>query len=104
MTYLKRRGAQLLAGQTGLVVDIARGHRTTSIRPAAALPTERPGPLVPSPSLEPGSLAATVLAWLIDVAGADMQAYAPVVAMPSRPSSHPTISTRRLSWPDSTST
>jgi len=78
--YLKRRGARLLAGQTGLVVDIARGAQDDFDPPAAVWPTELPGPLVPSPSLQPGNLAATVLAWLIDVAGADMQSYAPVVA------------------------
>ena len=33
-----------------------------------------------TPSVEPGSLAATVLAWLSDVAGADVHAHAPVVA------------------------
>jgi hypothetical protein len=75
---LKRRCTQLLAGQTGLVVDMARGAQDFCGRPAIAWLSEPPGP--PSPSLQPGSLAATVLAWLNDVAGADMQTYAPVVA------------------------
>jgi hypothetical protein len=77
---LKRGCTQLLAGQTGLVVDMARGAQDFCGRPATAWLSEPPGPRSPSPSLQPGSLAATVLAWLNDVAGADMQTYAPMVA------------------------
>jgi hypothetical protein len=35
---------------------------------------------LPTPILEPGSLATTVLTWLNGVAEADMQTYGPVVA------------------------
>jgi hypothetical protein len=74
---LKRRADELLAGQKGLVVDISRAAQEAFGRPAAA---GTPGPLSPSPGLPPGSLAAAVLAWLGDVAAADLQTYAPVVA------------------------
>jgi hypothetical protein len=77
--YLKRRGTQLLAGQRGLVVDIARAAQDYCGRPAAG-EWDAPGPREPSPSLQPGSLAAIVLAWLSEVAGADTQSYAPVIA------------------------
>jgi hypothetical protein len=77
---LKQRGAQLLAEQSGLVVDLARGAQQFIDCPSSPLPTEPSGPQLATPSLEPGSLAATVLAWLSDVAGADMDAHAPVVA------------------------
>jgi hypothetical protein len=74
--HLKRRGAQLAAGQAGLVVGLARGAQEFCGRPAAW----RPEPLVTSPDPRPGSLAATVVTWLGEVAGDDMQTYAPVVA------------------------
>jgi len=78
--HLKRRGAQLLAGQRGLVVDIARGAQDYFDPPAAVLPAEPPVPPLASPSLPSGSLASTVLAWLSDVAGTDLQTYELVVA------------------------
>jgi hypothetical protein len=76
---LRRRGTQLRAGQKGLVVDVARAAQDYSCRPTALQsgPTEPPGP---SGSLPPNSLAAIVLGWLSDVAGADLQTHAPVVA------------------------
>jgi hypothetical protein len=77
---LKQRGAQLLAEQSGLVVDLARGAQQFINCPFTPLPTEPRGPQLATPSLEPSSLAATVLALLSDVAGADMHAHAPVVA------------------------
>jgi hypothetical protein len=77
---LKRRGAELLAGQKGLVVDVARAAQDYCSRPVATSLPEPRGPRFPSPSLPAGSLAATVLAWLSDVAAADMQTYAQVVA------------------------
>jgi hypothetical protein len=78
--YLKQRGAELLAGQTGLVVAIARGAQGYFDPAAAVWPKELAGPLVPSPSQQPDTLAAAALAWLSEVAGADMQTYAPMVA------------------------
>jgi hypothetical protein len=77
---LKQRGTQLLAGQSGLVVDIARGAQQYIESQSAALPTTPPRPCSPSPDSQPVGLAATVLAWLSDAASADMQVYAPVVA------------------------
>jgi hypothetical protein len=76
---LKGREGELLAGQRGLVVDIARAAQDY-FDPAELLPAEPPGPPSPSTSLQPGSLAATVLAWLSDVAGADVHTNAAVVA------------------------
>jgi hypothetical protein len=72
--HLQRRMAQLQAGQKGLVVDVARGARQFCEVPATDLPAE------PSTNLQPSRLAASVLAWLSDVAEADVQAHAPVVA------------------------
>jgi hypothetical protein len=77
---LKQRASLLLAGQSGLVVNLARGARQLLDSPSAALPREPLGPQVPTPILEPASLAATVLTWLNGVAEADMQTHAPVVA------------------------
>jgi hypothetical protein len=77
---LKQRGTQLLAEQSGLVVDLARAAQQFINCPSTPLPTEPRGPQSAKPSLEPGSLATSVLAWLGNVAGADMHAHAPVVA------------------------
>jgi hypothetical protein len=77
--HLEGRGAQLLAEQRGLVVDVARAARDYCARPAAWR-SQLPGPPSPSPSPQPGSLAAVVLAWLNEVAGDDVRANAPVVA------------------------
>jgi hypothetical protein len=77
---LKQRGTQLLAGQAGLVVDIARGAEQYIDNQSTTLPTAPPGPPVPSPGVRPDGLAATVLAWLSEAASADMQTHAPVVA------------------------
>jgi hypothetical protein len=74
--HLSRRGAELLMGQKGLVVDIARAALEYCGRPASW----HPEPLLPPTTLQPDGLAATVLAWLCDEAGADMQNYGPVVA------------------------
>jgi hypothetical protein len=49
--HLKRRGAQLLAGQRGLVVDIARGAKDYFHPPADIGPAEPMEPLLASPSL-----------------------------------------------------
>jgi hypothetical protein len=73
---LEQRGTQLLVEQTGLVVDMARLAQDYCGPAAAGLPE----PPLPSSSPQAGSLAATVLAWLNEVAGADMQTYAPIVA------------------------
>jgi hypothetical protein len=75
---LKQRATQALAGQTGLVGDIARAAQEYGGRPAISQ-LEPPSPWL-SPSLPPDSLAAVVLAWLNKVAVADMHSYAPVVA------------------------
>jgi hypothetical protein len=72
---LRRRATQLLEGQRGLVVDIARAAQDYCGRPA-----EWSGQAAPSPSPQPGGLAATVLTWLGETAGTDMQTHAPVVA------------------------
>jgi hypothetical protein len=77
---LKQHGAQLLAGQSGLVVDLARGAQQFIHCPPTPLPKEPRGLQSATLSLEPGSLAAAVLAWLSDVAGADVHAHARVVA------------------------
>jgi hypothetical protein len=77
---LKERGTQLLAGQTGLVVDIARGAQDDFGPRDALRPTQPPVGVLASRSFQPGSLAATVLGWLNDAAVADMPTYAPVVA------------------------
>jgi hypothetical protein len=77
---LRQRASQLLAGQSGLVVNLARGAQQLLDSPSAALPREPLGTQLPTPILEPGSLAMTVLAWLNGVAEADMQGHAPVVA------------------------
>jgi hypothetical protein len=79
-TCLKQRGTQLLAGRTGLVVDIARGAQKYFGPRDALCPTQPAVGVMSSPSLQPGSLAAAVLVWLNDVAGADMSTYASVVA------------------------
>jgi hypothetical protein len=73
---LRRRAAQLVAGQTGLVVDVARAAREYVRCPAA----RAGGMALPSPAAPPGSLAAVVLAWLGEVAGADLRPYERVVA------------------------
>jgi hypothetical protein len=70
---LHRRGTELLAGQQGLVIEIAR-----AVRPA--LPPEPAWPTDPPTLAEPGSLAPSVLAWLSDAAGADVRAHEAVVA------------------------
>jgi hypothetical protein len=77
---LKECGAQLLAGQTGLVVDIARAAQDYLDSSIAAWLPEPPGSLVPETSPQPVSLATTVLEWLSEAARADMQTHAPVVA------------------------
>ena len=83
---LKGRAAQLLGGQTGLVVDLARGAQEYC-GGSASWPSEPPGPFAPSPGREPGDLAAVVLAWLDGAAGADMRTYGPAVANALRPRS-----------------
>jgi hypothetical protein len=71
---LKQRGTKLLEGQKGLVVDLARGAQQFLAGPSTVLPAE------PRGEPEPGSLAATVQAWLRTVAGQDVNDHAPVVA------------------------
>jgi hypothetical protein len=71
---LKQHWTQLLEGQTGLVVEIARAAQDY-----ADGRQSRP-PLAPSSVPQPGGLAASVLAWLGQVAAADLQAHAPLVA------------------------
>jgi hypothetical protein len=77
---LKQHGAQLLADQVGLVVDIARGVQEFGESHARTLVAESPSPIEASFDPQPGTLAATVLTWLGSVAGADMETYAPVVS------------------------
>jgi hypothetical protein len=77
---LEQRGTRLLEGQKGLVVDLARGAQQFLARPSTPLRTPPRRPQLATPGLEPGSLAATVLAWLSAVSGADLNAHAPVVA------------------------
>jgi hypothetical protein len=77
---LEQRWTELLAGQKGLVVDLARGAQSYLGPPGAGPPAEpHPSQLEP-PSPQPAGLAASVLAWLRDVAGGEMQTFAPVVA------------------------
>jgi hypothetical protein len=77
---LKQRASELLAGQSGLVVNLARVAWQLLDTPSAALPREPLGPQFLTPILEPSTLATTVLTWLNGVAEADMQTHAPVVA------------------------
>ena len=72
---LKRHWEQLMAGQSGPVVSTARQTQDYRDRPTPG-PPEPPRQVAPPP----GSLAATVLAWLKEVAGDDMQTHGPVVA------------------------
>jgi hypothetical protein len=74
---LKQHWEQLMAGQSGPVVSTARVTQNYGDRPTAGPPEplEPPGQVAP-----PGSLAATVLAWLNEVAGDGMQTHGPVVA------------------------
>jgi hypothetical protein len=73
---LKQHGAELMAEQKGLVVDIARAAQLYSDRPATAWP---PRSIVP-PNSQTSSLAPAVLRWLHDAAGEQMKSFAPVVA------------------------
>jgi hypothetical protein len=73
---LRRRAARLLAGQTGLVVDVARAAREYVGRPAVPAV----GPALPAPAAPLGGLAAVVLAWLGEAAGADLRPHERVVA------------------------
>jgi hypothetical protein len=77
---LQRRGTELLEEQSGLVIEIARAAQASTAAPTDALPPEPPPATDPPEIPEPGSLAATVLAWLSDSAGADVQAHAQIVA------------------------
>jgi len=70
-TCLERRGTELLAGQSGLVVEIARAAQAYGADPPL---------LTPEPGADPGSLGADVLAWLHRVAAPEMRTHAPVVA------------------------
>jgi hypothetical protein len=72
---LKQHWEQLMAGQSGPVVSTARQTQNYRDRPTAG-PPEPPGQVAPPPD----SLAATVLAWLNEVAGDDMQTHGPLVA------------------------
>jgi hypothetical protein len=74
--HLKDRGDRLRAGQSGLVVDLARGAQQFLDGASAARAPEPPQP----PRPDDGSLAATMVRWLHEVAGADMRAYGAVVA------------------------
>jgi hypothetical protein len=74
--HLKDRGDRLRAGQSGLVVDLTRGAQQYLDGASAA---RAPGPAQQARPDE-GSLAATVVRWLHEVAGADMRAYGGVVA------------------------
>ena len=76
---LKQRGVEILAGQKGLVVDIARAALGSGGEPVA-LPQELPGAPVASRVPEQDGLFDTVFAWLRDAAGADIEAHGPVVA------------------------
>jgi hypothetical protein len=77
---LEQRWTELMAGQKGLVVELAR-EAQSYLGPPGAGPSAEPAvsELAP-PSPQPAGLAASVLAWLCDAAGAEMQTFAPVVA------------------------
>jgi hypothetical protein len=77
---LEQRWTELMAGQRGLVVDLARGAQGYFGPPVADRETEPAGSHLAPPGLQSGSLAATVLTWLGDVAAEEMRAFAPVVA------------------------
>jgi hypothetical protein len=72
-TLLQCRGTELLEGQAGLVIEIARAVH-------AALPPEPRLASDPAAATVPGSLAPVVLAWLTDAAGTDVQAHQATVA------------------------
>jgi hypothetical protein len=78
-TLLRQHGNELLQQQTGLMIEIARTVQTLAGAPADEPPRAPPSThALPVP--KPGSLAATVLAWLSAAAGADVEAHAPEVA------------------------
>jgi hypothetical protein len=77
---LQRRGTELIEGQTGLVIEIARAVQALTGEPEDAFPPEPPLATDCPPIAEPDSLAASVLAWLSHAAGTDLQAHAPIVA------------------------
>jgi hypothetical protein len=77
---LKQQGVEILAGQKGLVADIARAALGSGGEPAAALPQELPVAPGASRVPEQDRLFDSVFAWLRDAAGADLQAHGPVVA------------------------
>ena len=60
---LERRGSELLKGQTGLVVEVARVVREYAGPADDALPEEPSAPTAPLSDPRPGSLASIVLAW-----------------------------------------
>lgn len=74
---LELKGSEILAGQSGLIVDIARAVQEHLVAD--------PLPPLAELSSSAGSLGATVLSWLNAVATADMLAYAPVVASALQP-------------------
>jgi hypothetical protein len=78
--HLQRRTAQLLEGQTGLVVDIARAAQSSIANFAAGEPAERPHERSTSAAAEPGSLAAAVATWLSKETASDMRNYGDWVA------------------------
>jgi hypothetical protein len=76
---LKAQAAQLLAGQKGLVIDIARAAGGYCGLPGDWR-SELPGQIGEPPRLPDGSLAEIVLAWLNEMDRSDMQIYGQVVA------------------------
>jgi hypothetical protein len=79
-SHLKVRGAELLAGQVGQVVNIARSVQSYFGCLDHDGLSESAEPMVPSPIHPQGGVAATVVSWLHKVAEADMQTYGQVVA------------------------
>jgi hypothetical protein len=71
---LAERGSELLAGQTGLLIQIARGLQGPPSAPPPALPVE------PIAVPEPGSVAASVLEWLTATSETDFRRFTPIVA------------------------
>jgi hypothetical protein len=77
---LNERAAELLAEQTGLVVEIARAAQESSGRAGADWPSEPSRDGQAPAAVEPGGLAATISGWLREVADTDMRNYGSVVA------------------------
>ena len=74
-TLLESRGAEILEGQSGLVIEIARLAQSEP-RPRKAQPRDLPETAVP----EPGSLAEVVFCWLSNIAPGDTRNHPTLIA------------------------